>query len=263
MAGAPLPEALGMATGDAPVRAVGPAGWTVPAGVGNLGSNQHQAGQELMGRRPTSGAVNDEDVKALLERYACPMPFHEVRTRFLGSIATPVLGTSPIKTVESLWGGKLPEFESLDAANVVIGALVMGLWNRLTRHQERGAPFRLVRHKVAATRDGLAALALIRRHEIDGFIEGLFDGKEAVDLPERAHRGVSVLGELRALMAGIVDMVPDTTKTTTEKEIEGTLRQIGELTKIAEHEIHEVVLSCTRARRQMLAAMPAKKPTLH
>jgi len=191
------------------------------------------------------------------------VPFHEVRTRFLGSIATPVMATSPMKMVGDLWGGELPEFESLEAVNGVIGALVMGPWNRLTRHQERNAPFRLVRLKVAATHDGRAALALTRRQEVDGFIEGLFGGKEAVDLPERAHRGVSVLGEMRALMAGIVQMAPDTTITTTEKDIEGTLRQIGELTKIAEHEIHEVVLSCTRARRQMLAAMPARKPTLH
>jgi hypothetical protein len=36
-----------------------------------------------------------------------------------------------------------------------------------------------------------------------------------------------------------------------------------EMTRIAEHEMHAVVLSCKRARRQMLAAMPARKPTLH
>jgi hypothetical protein len=216
-----------------------------------------------MGRRPVPPTVTDEDVKLLLERYACPVPFHEVRTRFLGNIASPVMDASPMETVKSLWAGELPEFESLEAANVVIGALVMGLWNRLTRHQERGAPFRLVRPKVAATRDGRAALALTRRQEIDGFIEGVFGGKEAVDLPERAHRGVGVLGEMRALMAGIVQMAPDTTKTVTERDIEGTLRQIGRLTKIAETEIHAVVLSCTRARRQMLAASPARKPTLH
>jgi hypothetical protein len=216
-----------------------------------------------MGRQPVSPAVTDEDVRILLERYACPVPFHEVRTRFLGNIATPVMAASPIETVKSLWGGELPEFESLDAANMVIGALVMGLWNRLTRHQDRNAPFRLVRLKVAATRDGLAALALTRRQEIDGFIEGVFGGKEAADLPERAHRGVGVLGEMRALMAGIVNMAPDTTKTVTEKDIEVTLRQMTRLTRIAETEIHAVVLSCTRARRQMLAASPARKPTLH
>ena len=216
-----------------------------------------------MGRRPIPPTVTDEDVQILLERYACPVPFHEVRTRFLGNIATPVIETSPMKMVESLWGGELPEFEFVDAANVVIGSLVMGLWNRLTRHQDRSAPFRLVRLKVAPTRAGLAALALTRRQEIDGFIEGLFGGKDAVDLPERANRSLGVLGEMRALIAGVHNLASNQTKAAKVTDIEGTLRQIGELTKIGEHEIHAVVLSCTRARRQMLAARPARKPTIH
>src|SRR5271157_3892435 len=97
-----------------------------------------------MTKRTDPPQASDEQVRALLERYACPVPFHEVRTRFLGNIASPVMAASPMETVKSLWGGELPEFESLEAANVLIGALVMGLWNRLTRHQERSAPFRLV-----------------------------------------------------------------------------------------------------------------------
>ena len=92
-----------------------------------------------MGRQPVPSTLSDEDVQILLERYVCPVPFHEVRTRFLGNIATPVMAASPMETVKSLWGGELPEFESLEAANMLIGALVMGLWNRLTRHQERSA----------------------------------------------------------------------------------------------------------------------------
>lgn len=44
------------------------------------------------------------------------------------------------------------------------------LWNRLTRHQDRGAPFRLMRTEVAATRQGLAAVALMRQQELDGFV---------------------------------------------------------------------------------------------
>ena len=36
-----------------------------------------------------TGASNTE-VIALLQRYQCPTPFHEVRTRFLGNIASPV-----------------------------------------------------------------------------------------------------------------------------------------------------------------------------
>jgi hypothetical protein len=69
---------------------------------------------------------SDEQVRTLLERYKCPVPFHEVRTRFLGNIATPVVSASPIKMVEDLWGGELPAFDSIDDANELIGALIMG-----------------------------------------------------------------------------------------------------------------------------------------
>ena len=68
-----------------------------------------------------------------------------------------------MKEVESLWGGELPEFENIEAANELIGALVMGLWSPLTRRQERGNPFRLTRLDVPATREGLAIFALMRR----------------------------------------------------------------------------------------------------
>ena len=96
-----------------------------------------------MAKPPAPPTATDEEVRALLERYRCPVPFHEVRTRLLGNIATPVMSASPIRTVEGLWGGELPDFGSINAANELIGALIMGLWNRLTRHQERSAPFRL------------------------------------------------------------------------------------------------------------------------
>lgn len=85
-----------------------------------------------MARLPMAPTATDQEVRALLDRYACPVPFHEVRTRFLGNIASPALGASPIKMVESLWGGKLPEFPSIDAVNELIGALIGGMWNRLT-----------------------------------------------------------------------------------------------------------------------------------
>jgi hypothetical protein len=216
-----------------------------------------------MAKPPAPPTATDEEVRALLERYRCPVPFHEVRTRFLGNIATPVMSASPIRTVEGLWGGELPDFGSINAANELIGALVMGLWNRLTRHQERNTPFRLTRPDVAPSREGLATLALIRRQELDGFVEGLFGAEEAIDLPERAHRGLGVLGELRALIAGVLDVAKDATKAASVGDIKGTLRQMREMTRIAEHEMHEVILSCKRARRDMLVSLPARKPTLH
>jgi hypothetical protein len=216
-----------------------------------------------MAKRVDAPLVNDDAVRALLERHKCPVPFHQVRTRFLGNVASPVMEVSPIKVVQGLWGGELPEFDSLDAANELIGALVMGLWNRLSWHQDRNSPFRLTRIQTTATRQGLAGLAQLRVEELDGFIEGLFGPKEALDFPERAHRGLSALSEMRALFAAVQDAVSAESKPATEADMEATLRHIREMTKNAEHEMHAIVLSCARARRQMLAALPVKKPVLH
>ena len=60
---------------------------------------------------------------------------------------------------------ELPTFDAIDEANELIGALVMSLWNRLTRHQDRSSPFRLLRMEAGPTRTSLAALAQVRRRE--------------------------------------------------------------------------------------------------
>jgi hypothetical protein len=44
---------------------------------------------------------------------------------------------------------------------------------------------------------------------VDGFVEGLFGAEEAIDLPERAHRGLGTLGQLPALIAGVLDVATD------------------------------------------------------
>ena len=179
-----------------------------------------------MKKHTNPAPVSDEQARTLLERYKCPIPFHEVRTRFFGNIATPAMSASPTKMVGDLWGGELPTFDSIDAANELMGALVMGLWNRLSYHQDRSSPFRLMRIDRPPTREGLAALALMRRQELDGFIEGLFGREEAVDFPERAHRCLDSLGEMRALFASVQDVVTDETKAATLKDME---RESGNL----------------------------------
>ena len=81
----------------------------------------------MKARKPTTTGPGDDEVRLLLDRYKCPIPFHEVRTRFLGNIASPVMSASPIETVKGLWGGELPPLDDINAANELIGALVMGL----------------------------------------------------------------------------------------------------------------------------------------
>ena len=44
--------------------------------------------------------LGDAAVKALIEKYDCPVPFHEVRTRLLGNIATPELSATPLQIIQ-------------------------------------------------------------------------------------------------------------------------------------------------------------------
>ena len=207
--------------------------------------------------------ASDAEVIALLERYRCPTPFHEIRTRFLGNIASPVMSASPLETVKQLWGGELPEFDSVDAVNELLGALVAGLWNRLTAHQSGRNPFRLLRFEVAQTREGLKHLALVRRQELDGFVEGLFGPEEHINLPERAHKALGVLAEIRAMLVGVINLLDDSSKTAEPDDLKGLVRNIQEITIIVETELNKAIYSCVRARRQLLEQIPATKPTLH
>ena len=207
--------------------------------------------------------ASDAEVRRLLDRYGCPTPFHAVRTRFLGNIASPELAVSPLDQVRALWAGELPEFDDLEAANELIGALVVGLWNRLTAHQDRKHPFRLTRMEVPQTRAGLEHIARVRGEEIDGFVQGLFGSAEGIDLPEKAHRALNVLAEMRAMLQGVRNLATDETKPASAADIIGTLRNLRELTRIAEQEMHIAVLSCARARRSMTEGTRTLRPTLH
>lgn len=214
-------------------------------------------------RLRTGTGPSDDRVRALLDHYRCPVPFHGVRTRFFGNIASPALSASPMEAVQALWGGEMPEFESVDAANELVGALVMGLWNRLTQHQDRKAPFRLTRIDLPPTPNGLARLAQIRREEIEGFAEGLFGKEASLDLPERARRSLQALSEIGAMLEGVRGLAGDPAKPATAADIVATIRSVREMTRIAEHEIHAAVLACKRARVRMLESLPTTKPVRH
>ena len=213
--------------------------------------------------KPPNKTVSEDEVQAILDRYRCPVPFHAVRTRFLGNIASPVMAASAMDTVASLWSGKLPQFDSLDAVNELLRVLMMGLWNRLARHQGPHAPFRLIHVEVPETRAGLARIATVRREEVIGFIEGMFGNEPGLALPERARRALEALSEVGGFFGGIHDIAADPTKPVSAEDIVQTWRHIRELTEVCEREIHEAVLSCARARRRALNSVPNTNQTLH
>src|SRR5215813_12777411 len=74
-----------------------------------VGMLQPLAGHTLM-REPKSEYVGDDAVKRLLRRYRCPAPFHVVRMRFWGAIASPSSEISMITIIQRLWSNGPPQF---------------------------------------------------------------------------------------------------------------------------------------------------------
>jgi hypothetical protein len=119
-----------VATNQEPVAAC------LPASLPTMLEIEELRCREIMPTRANPPTATDEQVRALLEKYQCPVPFHGVRTRFLGNNASPIVSASPIKVVEDLWGGELPTFDAIEEANEPIGALVMGLWQVRPDHKK-------------------------------------------------------------------------------------------------------------------------------
>lgn len=210
-----------------------------------------------MARKSKHHAGSDRDARRLLKRYDCPMPFHAVRAFLLGNIACPKLDTRPLQALEELWGGELPEFESLDDLNELIGALVNGLWNRLARHQDRKHPFRLTGVQLPANKEEIRQFAKTRVEELDAFVDGLFDNEERLDLPESAHEALARLSEVGSFFAGFAQFADDHE---TVEDIKKSVRNLQQLSIIAAKEINTVVLGCTKARRDALKTIQVTPP---
>ena len=214
-------------------------------------------------KKPSLKYVGSKTVRALLERYACPIPFHVVRMRFLGNIATPKLDASPIETIKSLWGGELPEFDNMAAINELLEAM-MSLWNELARHQSGTKPVRLLRMAVKPDPDDLRRLCQTRTEELEGFIDGLFGDGEVIDLPKRANEALGHLADINAMLHGILNlMARKPAPAVSEEDMASTLKKVVELSRIVEKELHAAVLSGKRARQQAISTRAVDKPTIH
>ena len=222
-----------------------------------------QALETYNGNMPGPKRPSSANVVAALNRHQCPAPFHTVRARFMGSIASPLPGRTPVHTIQELWGGELPPFNGMEDLNHLFQILIDGLWNRLIVHQTESNPFKLTRLQVSQTREGIHHYALVRKQEIEGFMDGLFGPHEEIDLPESAREAVEVLGEIRAMFAGAITLLEDAGMPAAPDDLKGLSGNLHGLATILEKEMNTVVLSCTRARSQALAEMQQAKPTVH
>lgn len=174
----------------------------------------------------------------------------------MGAIASPALHIAPLDSIAALWGGSLPEFESEADAQELINAVVMGLWNRLSAHQDSRKPFYLLRSdRPDTSRAGLLELASMRRSELAGFVDGLFGSEAHMLFAAKAHEALSRLGEVHAMLDGIVEILADATKPAGANELKELARTLQQMTLVAEKLIHTTILSCKRMRSQHLGDM--------
>ncbi len=203
--------------------------------------------------------IGDARLRKLLDRYACPAPFHGVRAIMMGDIASPVFG-SPTETIKMLWNGELPEFETEREAEAFFDAL-FGLWSHLTRHQKRSHPFRLVTAKAPSDREGLRDYARMRAEEVVSLLEGFTSDEEDLDLPPELAECVKFLEEAARMFGGATQMLEDQSIPSTDEELAKLRDNLAAVLDIANRESAQLVWLATDYRKQQIAAGPPR--TVH
>jgi hypothetical protein len=204
---------------------------------------------------PFGPGSSDKDVQALLVRHQCPTPLHALRTLLLGHIASPRLDVSTMAALAQAWGGELPEFASADEVEEVMQVIVQGFWNRLSEHQSTRNSFRLMRLEISPTREALHELARMRAQELKGFVDGLYGSEDEMLLPQKAHAALVALAELHAMFDGAAGLLADQSKLAPDQELKALLRNLQQMTIVADEHINKAVQSCKRARTQSLETM--------
>ena len=145
--------------------------------------------------------VGDEAIKRLLVRYRCPTPFHAVRMRIWGAIASPLPEVSPIAVLASLWNNDPPPFADGAEANAFVQP-IMSFWNALTGLQDGSPPLRLAKIGKLDSRDAMRAAAALRVEELlDGFFQGFTGGKDEFDVPQGVSARVHHIERAIEMMA--------------------------------------------------------------
>ena len=180
--------------------------------------------------------LDNQAVRDLLERYECPFGFHEVRARFMGAIASPVPGVVPLNDVSSLWGGELPAVNSMEEVDAFVTTLIKGLWTPLAQTGLQEEAFELLPFSGEADWPQLQRLCQIRLEEIQGFLDGFFQGLSELNLPSEAANCFNSLSELEEFFANLISLTAPA-----QDDLATLADQIDELSEIATVEINNLM----------------------
>ena len=196
----------------------------------------------------TTSAAMYADVRRLLKKYHCQFELHQIRTRFMGAIASPIDQINPNLEIQALWQGQMPNFASIDAANEFMQVFVMGLWNEQATHFGTGHTFKLAENDPEPTEKGLKAHAKLRFEELASFMAGFFQGEDSLRVSDEISDCMDVLDDLVAMFGGLARL-PKERQVPGQEQIRDLIDQLVDLTKIAEKELNQIIAISAQERQ--------------
>ena len=200
-------------------------------------------------KTPT-GYVGDTAFKAFLKRVECPAPFHVVRMRFLGAIASPVDETSPVRVIQSFWlEDDQPDLATMEDAGAFFDTFI-GLWNRQAK-PAGSSQVRLTRFKISRSAGDVEQCLLIRLEEIeDGFVEGFWAGRDDLDMSATAAGLIDLVGETAGQYAELIGAMQDLGKLS-QHGARDLSQAISKYDGVAERAIRELLRLRRKSRRRI------------
>jgi hypothetical protein len=203
----------------------------------------------------------EQAIRAMLNQYQCPAPFHVVRTRLLGNVATTVMHASPWQELALIWQGGLPVFGDKAELDTFVAVMIEGLWTDLGRHQDNNKPFRLTRLTAEPDAASLGHYAMVRGQEVAGFVTGLFNGETSITLPARALQAMAKLREVLDMLLEIVGLANLNESFADPFQAARLVGQLPRLNRTIETEIHAAIRACVRYRRNRVDGLSCSVTT--
>ncbi len=191
-----------------------------------------------------SSAVSvHQHVQSLLSEHQCPYQFHEVRTAFMGAIASPYV-VDPIFELNALWDGEFPELDSQEKLDEVTKTFLEDFWGLLAEHGSENAvlPFMLTPLEKATSLEEIKTHARLRGEELDAFLTGFFQDQESLELDEEVGESLDILEELVLLLTDMVNMNEGTPLGAAE--LSDLADNLLKMTEMAELEMNNLIVSC-------------------
>jgi len=153
--------------------------------------------------------IGDAGVARFLEQYKSETPFHVVRMRILGALASPNKELLPVMVIASFWPEEdFPKFVTKEEAETFFSTF-MGLWQRMEKMAIARNPLLSARGKLSSLEDA-QDLMLRRAEELEaGFIEGFWGGQDDMQMPSATAALIDGLGEEADAYHGLLQDVQD------------------------------------------------------